>query len=120
MQRMPHPDGPHRLRARALRRARQVAGDRPGTAHRCHRNVARGQDVRRRARAQRGYQSDPRFVDCATRKLFTYALGRVPGAADEQRIKGLVDAFGKGDYQLEGLIVSIIASDAFRMRQGGT
>ena len=64
-------------------------------------------------------EKDPRFIDCATRKLFAYALGRVPAPADERRIKGLVNAFAKDDFKTEELIVTIIASDAFRMRQDG-
>jgi hypothetical protein len=64
-------------------------------------------------------KSDPRFIDCATRKLFTYALGRVPGPYDERRLKGLTKAFAKDDYRTKDLIVNIIGSDAFRMRRGG-
>jgi hypothetical protein len=64
-------------------------------------------------------KNDPRFVDCATRKLFTYALGRVPGTFDERRLQGLVKAFARDDYRTKDLIVNIIGSDAFRMRRGG-
>ncbi len=64
-------------------------------------------------------KDDPRFIDCATRKLFTYALGRVPGTYDERRLKGLVRAFAKDDYRTRDLISNIIDSDAFRMRRGG-
>lgn len=65
-------------------------------------------------------KADSRFVDCATRKLFTYALGRVPGAFDEPRLKGLVKAFAKDGYVTRNLIVNIIGSDAFRKRRGGS
>ena len=64
-------------------------------------------------------KSDPRFIDCVTRKLFTYALGRVPGSYDERRLKGLVAAFAKQGYRTKELVVNIIGSDAFRMRRGG-
>ena len=65
-------------------------------------------------------KDDPRFIDCATRKLFTYALGRVPAGYDERRLKGLVKSFARDDYRAKDLIVNIIGSDAFRMRRGGT
>lgn len=63
-------------------------------------------------------KADPRFVACATRKLFTYALGRVPASYDERRIASLVNAFAKDKYRMHNLIVNIIGSDAFRMRRG--
>jgi Protein of unknown function (DUF1592)/Protein of unknown function (DUF1588)/Protein of unknown function (DUF1587)/Protein of unknown function (DUF1595)/Protein of unknown function (DUF1585) len=64
-------------------------------------------------------KKDPRFERCATRKLYTYALGRVPEPFDAQRLAGLTATFAAGGHRTRDLIVDIVHSDAFRMRHGG-
>ncbi|HSO33298.1 MAG TPA: DUF1592 domain-containing protein [Labilithrix sp.] len=64
-------------------------------------------------------KSDPRFLSCATRKLYTYALGRVPQSFDEPRLAGLTASFSQNGQRTRDLIVDIVHSDAFRMRRGG-
>ena len=64
-------------------------------------------------------KSDPRFAECATQKIFSYALGRRPVGIDEPRLKALTKGFADGKHRTRALIVSIIHNDAFRMRRGG-
>jgi len=63
-------------------------------------------------------KSDPRFSRCATRKMFTFALGRVVQGFDEARLLDLTNRFGSGNYRLRALITDIVHTDAFRMRHG--
>jgi len=63
-------------------------------------------------------KSDPRFARCATRKMFTFALGRVVQGFDEARLLDLTNRFGSGNYRLRALITDIVHTDAFRMRHG--
>ena len=64
-------------------------------------------------------KSDPRFGRCATTKLFSYALGRTPRAADDPRIDALAQGFADAKSRTKALITSLIHNDAFRMRRGG-
>jgi len=64
-------------------------------------------------------KSDPRFARCATRKLFTYALGRSPKGFDAARLATLTAGFAAGGHRTRDLIIDIVHSDAFRMRHGG-
>jgi hypothetical protein len=65
-------------------------------------------------------KSDPRFVKCATRKVFSYALGRKPQTVDTPRLDALAKGFADGQHRTKALIADIIHNDAFRMRRGGT
>ncbi len=61
-------------------------------------------------------EDDPRFVECLTDKLFTYALGRqktIPDIAHREAIHAALP--GQGGT-LDGLIELIVTSPAFRMR----
>lgn len=64
-------------------------------------------------------KDDPRFVKCATEKVFAYALGRNPAALDDARMEALTKGFADERYRTKALIVSIIHNDAFRLRRGG-
>ncbi|MDB5217509.1 MAG: hypothetical protein JWO86_5436 [Myxococcaceae bacterium] len=64
-------------------------------------------------------KNDPRFVRCATTKVFTYALGRGPKDTDTTRIDALTKGFVDGNHRTRALILDIIHNDAFRMRHGG-
>jgi len=64
-------------------------------------------------------KADPRFPRCATRKMYTYALGRAPAGFDEPRLVALTQAFAQSGYRTRALIETIVHTDAFRMRRGG-
>ena len=78
-----------------------------------------GQKVDGAAELASAIKNDPRFERCAARKLYTYALGRVPKAFDEARLAELTAAFALGGHRTRDLIVDIVHSEAFRMRHGG-
>jgi hypothetical protein len=65
-------------------------------------------------------KTDPRFAECATEKIFTYAIGRTRRAGDDTRVAALTKGFADGEHRTKALIASIIHNDAFRMRRGGT
>jgi len=62
---------------------------------------------------------DARLERCATRKLFTYALGRSPRAFDGARLATLTARFAAGGQRTGDLITDIVHDDAFRTRHGG-
>jgi hypothetical protein len=64
-------------------------------------------------------KGDPRFGECATKKLFSYALGRSPRAIDGPRIVALARGFADARNRARALIISLVHNDAFRMRRGG-
>jgi len=64
-------------------------------------------------------KTDPRVPKCATSKLLSYALGRVPRGGDECRATMLSQQFAASGYRMKELIVTLIKDDAFRMRHGG-
>jgi hypothetical protein len=78
-----------------------------------------GQKIDGAAQLASALKNDPRFARCATRKLYTYALGRVPQSFDEPRLAGLTASFTANGQRTRDLIVDIVHSDAFRMRRGG-
>ena len=61
---------------------------------------------------------DPRFLDCASQKLMTYALSRELGAADDPALRQLRDSWGRQGFGLRALIKLLIASPPFRNRHG--
>jgi hypothetical protein len=67
----------------------------------------------------REIENDPRFAQCATRKLYAYALGRAPRSYDEGRLAELTQSFVASDHRFRELVIDIVHSDAFRMRRGG-
>jgi hypothetical protein len=64
-------------------------------------------------------KGDPRFGECTTKKLFSYALGRSPRAIDGPRIGALAKGFADARNRARALIISLVHNDAFRMRRGG-
>ena len=64
-------------------------------------------------------KKDPRLADCATAKIFSYALGRVASTTDASRIAALSKTFTAGNYRMRDLIVTITQDSAFRTRHGG-
>ena len=56
------------------------------------------------------------FLACLTRKLFTYALGRELGLADDAIVAGGVQHLKSNGYRLKDLLLFIISSDEFQSR----
>ncbi|MGE0607960.1 MAG: DUF1592 domain-containing protein [Pirellulales bacterium] len=56
------------------------------------------------------------FLQCLANKLFTYALGRELGIADQLQVKAAVAHVKKNDYTLRSLIQFIAASEAFETK----
>ena len=62
---------------------------------------------------------DPRFAACPPKKLFTYALRRMPEVpGDELTMRQLQGDWARQGSTLRGLIKQIVASRAFRLRRG--
>ena len=59
------------------------------------------------------------FVETATEKLLTYALGRAVEYHDMPTIRSIVRAAAQDDYKFSDLVLGIVRSDAFRMRVKG-
>ena len=54
-----------------------------------------------------------RFSRALTEKMLAYALGRSLEFSDDDTVEALTQRFAKGDYQLRGLITSIVQSEEF-------
>jgi hypothetical protein len=62
---------------------------------------------------------DSRFAACPPKKLFTYALRRVPEmSGDEVALQQLQAEWSRQGSTLRGLVKQIVASGAFRFRRG--
>jgi hypothetical protein len=59
---------------------------------------------------------DDLFLNCLSNKLFTYALGRELGIADQPLVKASVEHMRQNKLTLRALIQFIAASDAFRRK----
>jgi hypothetical protein len=57
------------------------------------------------------------FVETATKRLFTYALGRPFEYYDAPAIRRIVREAAPGGYRWSSLIMGIVKSDAFQMRR---
>lgn len=55
------------------------------------------------------------FKNCLTRKLFSYALGRVAESEDEDALKDIANEMANNGASLEDVIEYIVLSPAFRM-----
>jgi hypothetical protein len=62
----------------------------------------------------------PKFVDCLTEKLLTYALGRGLEPYDRPAVKQIVLRVEKNDYRFSVLIGGIVDSAPFQMRHRET
>lgn len=56
--------------------------------------------------------ADPRYPECITRKVFTYALGRAPHEGDDCTIEAIATEVEAGDLDLVDLLVLIAQSPA--------
>jgi hypothetical protein len=61
---------------------------------------------------------DPRFLDCASHKMMTYALSRELSAADDPALRQLRDSWSRQGSGLRALIKLLVASPPFRNRHG--
>lgn len=61
-----------------------------------------------------------RFVDGVVSRLLTYALGRELDVRDQPAVRSIMEQTGPGGYRLDDLIVAIVNSVPFRMRQTGS
>ena len=57
------------------------------------------------------------FVQTLTEKLMTYALGRTTDYHDMPTVRAIVRASAKDDYRFSSLVMNIINSEPFQMRQ---
>ena len=64
-------------------------------------------------------KADPRFMQCATNKVLSFALGRVPSSEDSCRITALSGDLAKKGYQVKELVMDVVRDDAFRTRRPG-
>jgi len=61
-----------------------------------------------------------RFVRTATEKLMTYALGRGLTPSDPPTVRAIVRSAAQQDYRFSALVLGIVESEPFQMRQAGT
>lgn len=61
-------------------------------------------------------KQDELFLNCLSGKLYTYALGREPGIADQPHVKAVVSHVRRINQNLPALIKFIVASDPFLTR----
>jgi hypothetical protein len=57
------------------------------------------------------------FADCLTRKMLTYALGRGLEPGDKAAVDGIVSRLEKNRYSFSTLVLEIVRSAPFQMRQ---
>ena len=62
----------------------------------------------------------PKFVDCLTEKLLTYALGRGLESSDRPAVKKIELAVQKKGYRFSALVDGIVNSAPFQMRHAQT
>ena len=60
--------------------------------------------------------TDPLYPICVSEKLYTFALGAAPNGGTYPYVLDARDEFVSGGMHFEDLAVSIVTSDAFRMR----
>jgi Protein of unknown function (DUF1585)/Protein of unknown function (DUF1588) len=75
----------------------------------------RGPDDLRRALVDR---PDHQFVQALTENLLTYALGRTLDYHDMPTVRRIVRQAATDDYRFRSIVLGVIASDAFRTREG--
>lgn len=63
-------------------------------------------------------EKDPRFSYCVTKKMLTYALGRLTSADQQCLVKSLSQQSVRPDTPISELIINIVFSDPFRKQQG--
>ena len=61
---------------------------------------------------------DHQFVQALTENLLTYALGRSLDYHDMPTVRRIVRQAAADDYRFKSIVLGVIASDAFRKREG--
>ena len=61
---------------------------------------------------------DHQFMQAFTENLMTYALGRSLEYRDMPAVRRIVSRAAADDYRFKSIVMGIVSSDAFRMREG--
>lgn len=64
-------------------------------------------------------ESDPAFMKCLIHKLYTYGLGRAPGAVDERNVAALAAEWSASDLTVGSALRQLVLSTPFRFRNEG-
>jgi hypothetical protein len=79
-----------------------------------------GTPVNGPADLRRALVADPgQFVQTLTEKLMTYALGRTMEYYDMPTVRQIVRDAAEDDYRFSSIVMGIVRSPAFQMRQAG-
>ena len=62
----------------------------------------------------------PKFAECVTDKLLTYALGRGLERYDRRTVKDIASRIAKDDYRFSSLVLEIVNSLPFQMAHTGS
>ncbi len=80
--------------------------------------LASGQQVKNPADLRAALSARPdQFVQTLTRKLMIFALGRTVEYQDMPTVRAIVRDAAKHDYRFESIVLGVVNSDAFQMRQ---
>ncbi|MEJ0099506.1 MAG: DUF1588 domain-containing protein [Pseudomonadota bacterium] len=80
--------------------------------------LASGQPVKNPADLRAALSARPdQFVQTLTRKLMIFALGRTVEYQDMPTVRAIVRDAAKHDYRFESIVMGVVNSDAFQMRQ---
>jgi hypothetical protein len=77
--------------------------------------VINGPEELRRALVGR---PDHQFVQALTENLMTYALGRSLDYRDMPTVRRIVGRAAADDFRFKAIVMGVVTSDAFRMREG--
>ena len=66
----------------------------------------------------RALNKDPRFLSCLVQKTATYALGRGPTPADNERLAAIKDRVAQSDGRFRDLVQELVLAESFRSRRG--
>ena len=117
---VPQQDGSAGLRARELRRDRQVARRRTANSRwtppaRCP--TERPSPARRKCAPLLKSQL-PQFARCMVEKMLTYSLGRGVGASDRRTVDEIARNWAAADYPFQSLVFEVVRSLPFQSRRG--
>jgi hypothetical protein len=80
--------------------------------------LASGQPVKGPSDLRMALTARPdQFVQTLTEKLMIFALGRTVEYHDMPAVRAIVRAAAKEDYRFESIVLGVVKSDAFQMRQ---
>jgi Protein of unknown function (DUF1585) len=78
--------------------------------------VINGPEELRRALVER---PDHQFVQALTENLMTYALGRSLDYRDMPTVRRIVGRAAADNFRFKSIVMGVVSSAAFRMREGG-